>query len=373
MKLSDELRNAFPQPDPNFVSCVRRTLYDLASEEEKEKKTMKHVKLRAGALIAAAVLVLSTIAVAAAGAKLGIFDFLRRDEQPAAVLPQASAMVQTQVPQSGGQVEDSSFALSMREAIYDGNAVHMVVEAKPASDSTLLIGPDCMISDKMSFLGLDSSETVAEYASAHGKTSIQRISIYDNNALQGMDSVVSSLDYRLEDDGTLVFIVSGSVSDGPASLPVDLICVSYPVNSDDSLDESQRKETVLSFSLSRSDVGQDARTFSSPTAFASAGVTVEKVELKSSPMGIYYTIECSVSDKDTYLTTEDGVSFRFLDGSGNIIDMAPATTGETTPVKDNRFTEKGTLVASESLPDSITLQCFNCWTKEVYETLTIDK
>ena len=34
---------------------------------------------------------------------------------------------------------------------------------------------------------------------------------------------MQSLEYRLEGDGTLVFIASGSVADGAATLPVDLV------------------------------------------------------------------------------------------------------------------------------------------------------
>ncbi len=329
---------------------------------------MKHTKLRIGVLVAAAVLLLSTIAVAAADARFGLFDFLRGADQNPVLLPEASQLVQAEVPQTGGQVEDSSFALSMREAIYDGEYVHIVAAAKPASEQTLLIGPDCMLEDNASNLGLETGGTIAEYAASAGKTNIQRLSLYDDTG-----SISSSLDYKLEGDGTLVFIISSATEGSPDTLPLNLVCVSYPVNPNGSIDESARKETSLAFTLTRSDLGRDVRTFATPTAFASAGVTVESVELKSSPMGIYYTISCSVTDQEAYLAADDGVCFRFLDADGKIIDMAPGTFGESSPAVDGRFAEKGTLVPAESLPDSITLQCFNCWTKELYETLTIEK
>ncbi len=80
--MKDELRRAFPRPDDRFCACVQDTLRDLNAQaaagrsDLKERKilSMKRSKFRTGVLIAAAVLVLSTVAAAAAGNKLGLFD-----------------------------------------------------------------------------------------------------------------------------------------------------------------------------------------------------------------------------------------------------------------------------------------------------------
>ena len=98
--IPDELRHAFPEPDERFQACVRRTLDALAQEDaQKERLPMKRTHLRVGVLIAVAVLLLSTIGVAAASLRYGVFDFLRGADGSPAALPEASALVQTEVPQ----------------------------------------------------------------------------------------------------------------------------------------------------------------------------------------------------------------------------------------------------------------------------------
>lgn len=230
--IPDELRHAFPEPDERFQACVRRTLDALAQEDaQKERLPMKRTHLRVGVLIAVAVLLLSTIGVAAASLRYGVFDFLRGADGSPAALPEASALVQTEIPQTevtqaGAPAAETAF--SLREAVYDGGAVHMVVEARPASDEVLLIGPDCLLTDPVSDLGISGEESIAEYAAANGKTEIRSVQIVDTGAATGGEGVVQSLEYRLEGDGTLVFIASGSVADGAATLPVDLVCITYP-------------------------------------------------------------------------------------------------------------------------------------------------
>ena len=99
--IPDELRHAFPEPDERFQACVRRTLDALAQEDaQKERLPMKRTHLRVGVLIAVAVLLLSTIGVAAASLRYGVFDFLRGADGSPAALPEASALVQTEVPQT---------------------------------------------------------------------------------------------------------------------------------------------------------------------------------------------------------------------------------------------------------------------------------
>ena len=176
--IPDELRHAFPEPDERFQACVRRTLDALAQEDaQKERLPMKRTHLRVGVLVAVAVLLLSTIGVAAASLRYGVFDFLRGADGSPAALPEASALVQTEVPQTavtqaGAPAAETAF--SLREAVYDGGAVHMVVEARPASEEVLLIGPDCLLTDPVSDLGVSGEESIAEYAAANGKTEIRR-------------------------------------------------------------------------------------------------------------------------------------------------------------------------------------------------------
>ena len=276
---------------------------------------------------------------------------------------------QTAVPQAGAPAAETAF--SLREAVYDGGAVHMVVEARPASEEVLLIGPDCLLTDPVSDLGISGEESIAEYAAANGKTEIRSVQIVDTGAATGGEGVVQSLEYRLEGDGTLVFIASGSVADGAATLPVDLVCITYPVLADGNYDVENGTQTDLTFSLERTDAGPDSRTFSTPAAFAGCGVTVERATLTASPMGIYYTLECAVTDETAFAAAQEGLFFRFLDADGEEIPLAPAIGSQVSAPEGGRFTQEGALAASESLPDALTIQAYDAMTKEVYDTQTL--
>lgn len=372
--IPDELRHAFPEPDERFQACVRRTLQTLSQEDaQKERFPMKRTKLRVGALVAAAVLLLSTVGVAAASLRYGVFDFLRQADGSPAVLPEAMALVQTEVPQTevpqtAGAAET---AFSLREAVYDGGAVHMVIEARPAGDHVLLIGPDCLLTEPASTLGVSDEGTIAEYAAANGKTEIRSVSLVDTAASTGGEGVVQSLEYRLEGDGTLVFIASGSVSGGAATLPVDIVCITYPVLPDGNYDVENGTQTDLTFSLERTDAGQDSHTFSTPAVFAGCGVTVERVTLTASPLGLYYTLECAVTDETAYAAAEEGLFFRFLDADGEELPLAPAIGSQVSAPEDGRFIQEGALAASVALPDALTIQAFDSESKEVYDTQTL--
>ena len=372
--IPDELRHAFPEPDERFQACVRRTLQTLSQEDaQKERLPMKRAKLRVGALVAAAVLLLSTVGVAAASLRYGVFDFLRQADGSPAVLPEATALVQTEVPQT--EVPQTAgaakTAFSLREAVYDGGAVHMVIEARPADDHVLLIGPDCLLTEPASTLGVSDEGTIAEYAAANGKTEIRSVSLVDTAASTGGEGVVQSLEYRLEGDGTLVFIASGSIADGAATLPVDLVCITYPVLPDGNYDVENGTQTDLTFSLQRTDAGQDSHTFSTPAVFSGCGVTVERATLTASPMGIYYTLECAVTDETAYAAAEEGLFFRFLDVDGEEIPLAPSIGSQVSAPEDGRFTQEGALAASVALPDALTIQAFDSESKEVYDTQTL--
>ena len=131
--MKDELRRAFPRPDDRFCACVQDTLRDLNAQAAagrsnlKERKilSMKRSKFRTGVLIAAAVLVLSTVAAAAAGNKLGLFDLFGSNADK--ILPEATELVQTAVPQQEETVPGAPVTLALREAVCDGNGVTLAI------------------------------------------------------------------------------------------------------------------------------------------------------------------------------------------------------------------------------------------------------
>lgn len=374
MRPLDELRSAFPEPDENFKACIRRTLDDLSVPPERRIIPMKQRKLsskaRVGALIAAATLVLTTIAAGAAAIHYNVFDFLNPIQaQP---LPEATQLVQT--PQATAQAAQSSVTFSVREALYDGVHANVLVAATPADDSVLLLPADANPDDSVANLGLEGTQTIAQYAAEQGKTRLYSLSVIDQGTINGTEGFTAALDFRTEPDGTLVICISSDHNAVQPGVPVELICTAVPVDvQTGERDADAVERTPLTFTLDSTAAPQQL-TFSTPTVYEHAGVTIQSVELKSTALGLYYTIHGKVTDQDAFDALEDGLFFWFLDDSGNQLPGAAAVPGGsfTFPDGNGEFVQEGALAPTDTLPDSLTIAAINLWEeKTILDTHTI--
>lgn len=375
MRPLDELRSAFPEPDENFKACIRRTLDDLSVPPERRIIPMKHGKIsskaRIGALIAAATLVLTTIAAGAAAIHYNVFDFMNPIQaQP---LPEATQLVQT--PQATAQAAQSPVSFSVREALYDGVHANVLIAATPTDDSVLLLPADANPDDSVANLGLEGTQTIAQYAAEHGKTRLYSLSVIDQGTINGTEGFIAALDFRTEPDGTLVICISSDHSAVQPSVPVELICTATPVDLQTGNRDDEATERIpLAFTLDSTAAAPQQLTFSTPTVYEHAGVTIQSVELKSTALGLYYTIHGKVTDQDAYDALEDGLSFWFLDDSGNQLPGAAAVPGGsfTFPDGNGEFVQEGALAPTDTLPDSLTIAAINLWEeKTILDTHTI--
>ena len=375
MRPLDELRSAFPEPDENFKACIRRTLDDLSVPPERRIIPMKrnHLsrKARIGALIAAATLVLTTIAAGAAAIHYNVFDFLNPIQaQP---LPEATQLVQT--PQATAQAAQSPVSFSVREALYDGVHANVLVAATPLDDSVLLLPADANPDHSVADLGLEGTQTIAQYAAEHGKTRLYSLSVIDQGALNGAEGFTTSLDFRTEPDGTLVICISGDHSAVQPGVPIELICTAIPVDiQTGERDADAVERTPLTFTLDSTAADPQQHTFATPTVYEHAGVTIQSVELKSTALGLYYTIHGKVTDKAAFDALEDGLFFWFLDENGEQLPgSAAVSTGSLSfPDENGEFVQEGALAPTETLPDSLTIAAINLWQeKTILDTHTI--
>ena len=249
------------------------------------------------------------------------------------------------------------------EAVCDGNGVTLAIGVSPTDPHTLLLGSDNLLSDPAGNLGLDSTETIAQYAASHGYTQFCRVSLFS----ESNPTLIESMNWQLESDGTLVFLTSGTCAEGSGTLPVDLACIAYPVNENDEPDEASRSETHLTFTLNRTEQNNSSVTLTNPVVFEKAGVTVHSLQLTASPMGLYYTMNCSITDKAAYAATDDFLDIDFLDESGSSIPLAANGSSEFGfPDADGNFSITGSLRAVETVPDHMTLRARNYDTGEIY-------
>ena len=383
MKKQD-FRTAFGKPDADFVSCVQNTLHRLREEE----RPMKRKLSLSAAIAVAACLILATAAFAAVS-HWGLFDFLNQGRDSGA-LPEAAEIVATDPPQQGGAGKLASFRL--REAVYDGEYVYMVVDATPA-DGILLLGPGLLPPDAMRDLTKEDSDamTIGEYA---GENDLQMaiVGISTAAAAEGAEDAITSFDWRLEADGTLVFMLSGEAPQGMGdAFETTLLCSVTPLVSaaegegitmqyfeEDgeepvskyigyAVDESHIQRSELAFALSAAGPAE-AQAYDLDAAYPGCGVRVERVTFEPSPMALYYEIRFTITDEAAYAATEDGVQFEFLDANGERLPDGATMSGQTAAQADGSLVQSGSLSAQSDPSQIAALRAFNCWTKERYES-----
>ncbi len=355
--------SAFGKADDDFVNNVYHTLETIQiNDERKDIKTVKRTSSRLVATIA-------VICVLCAGTALaltntwGILDFLSGRMNDVEVLPEAAGIVQTDVPQKGGQTDFATF--TVRQAIFDGQNTYIVVAVKPSSDEYLLLGPDANPLDPIGNLGplfTDKTGTITDYARENNKKMI-RTSV-------GIEGVNQSMDFLLEDDKTLAYMINDSITDAPSKLDLKLNCVAAPFANKEGesiVDELNIKRTSLSVAIENT-ATKDIVTSTEPVTYSDCGVQVDKVTLTSSAMAIYAEIEFTVIDKDKFAETDGGLCFEFLYSNGERLPDGAGSNGGIEDVDNTHFVQKVSLQASEVLPSEIILRGFNCWDKNRYET-----
>jgi len=358
-----ELINAFGQVDDGFVNNVYHTLAGIQIDEN--RKPVKKTGFRLVAAIVAACMLLTGTALAFANS-WGILDFLFERRNNVKVLPEAAKIVQKDVPQRGGQTEFGDFIV--REAVFDGKSAYIVIDVKPSSPEYLLLGPDAFPSDPISNMGPvfgGKAGSIADYARENNKEMI--------NTSVGIDGVVScSIDYILEEDGTLVYMLNGNIDSCSDQEDIKIECVAVPFVSREGktvIDELNIKRTTLSVTLKNSGT-KETVTSTMPAVYSDFGIRVDKVTLTASAMDIYADIEYTVIDSEKFAQIEDGLFFEFLDKAGNSIPGGASSGDGIQALEDNRFIQKFSLQASETLPGEITLRAYNCWEKDINETHT---
>lgn len=362
MRDMSELKKAFGQADDAFVNNVYHTLAGM--QINKNRKPVKKICFRLTVAIVI-VCMLSAGTVLAVTNAWGILDFLSGRRTDVKVLPEASAIVQKEVPQEGNKTDIAAF--TVREAIYDGQSVYIVLDVKPSSPDYLLLGPDAYPSDHIVNMGpIFSGETgtIADYARENHKVMFQTSVV--------ISGANCSIAYLLEENGTLVYMLDGRYEGDSTAPDVEFKCVAVPFvieNGKYTRDMDSRKDTTLSVTLKNTGT-QETVTSIEPAVYSDCGVRVDKITLKSSVMSTYAEVEFTVIDEEKYAETDDGLWFEFLDRYGERIPNGAASGGGIEAIDDTHYIEKISLQAMEKLPSEIILRGYNCWEKNKYETHT---
>ncbi len=192
--------------DVRLSDDARRAIR-LAAREERPVKMKKCMAIML-------VLVLMLSATVAVAAELGLFDFLARN-MGQEVLPGAEKLVQSDV--AYGETDDVIY--TVKQAMYDGKSIALLVEMRPKDDKTFLMGEGWWEEDPIGGYLYDTEEemlaekrTVAQYATDNGYTRMIEALInlpgYANAGIDEWNNNVLTVLYSFEAEGdalTLAF------------------------------------------------------------------------------------------------------------------------------------------------------------------------
>ena len=362
----EDMRNAFGEIDPAFERRALLTIERLTSKEEKIVKWKMSYTL-----IAAALLCLMLAGLAVAAQRTGLFDYLAKDFERSGTV--VSEEIETLIERpANATAQNEIAAFTVREALYDGRFVHLLVDAKPMSNDILFIAQDSDISDWMSDLGVahaDSRQKIKEFAEANGKT---RYFSVNYGSLDDELWWVFSAECDLAADGTMSMELTCEVASGaPSELPMRIVGILHEHGSEDLI------KAQIDFALT----AQPVATASSemPTLFEEMGVRVDSVEMTVSAMVTDVQIRYSVLDKEKWLINDFATSFELLDANGQPIPMDLMSWNDGTFPLDEvdylwdsvRYVQTTTLAAMPRLPDALTLRGVHDGSALEYQPRTI--
>ncbi|NLO83962.1 MAG: hypothetical protein GX096_00815 [Clostridiales bacterium] len=365
MKTSEDFKRALGAPDDAFTTRIDQTLLTLQNEQEE----IKVKKVNTGLVIALAIILIATVAIAAVS-QWGVIDYLTNSfNTNPDIIENAAKFLQTDIKQEATTIEQAT--IHVRETVFDGKSLYIAVAVKSTDDMGFLLGTDSMPSDPVSDLGqLFKGNTLSmrEQANEAGTPNLYHVSAND------MNHNVNSIDFFMEEDGTLVFILMGEVEEFKNELAINLECNVIPYTADGKYDHDKKETASVNFTMTTQ--SQQGGYISTNTAdYTDCGVRIDSIAIRKSEMSLYYDLTYTVIDEAAYAATDDGLWFEMLDKAGERIDNISSAGGGTILVEGSspeQYIANGTLPLNLNVQESLTIRGYNCWEKNRYEAHDFD-
>lgn len=287
----------------------------LKNENRNKRHTVRTIK--AASIVAAAFLIVGTTAFASTKI-VGLDDYFASWGRK--IPEEAKPLVQDNVPQE--EKKEGLVNFKVREYLCDSNQMYFVIEAKAVeSDKYLLIPQDSSPEDPIGNLNIEgvTKGTIGEYAKKQGKELLIASLYVDTGAGS------ASVDFRLEKDGTGVFIYTteNAQKKKKATLTCDTVVYPYGIKDDsqmirDSFDfkvKDASNETKYKYKVVDSS-GAD-----------SAGILIEDIQVSKTELGQH--VEITYKGNDAH---EDLV-LQVLGENGEELDHSLAVIGYSEKLK----------------------------------------
>jgi len=253
-----------------------------------------------GAMIAAIILLLFTMATVVADSKWGVLDWLSSfSDQP-------TAPIETARPALWDEKTTGQAIVMPVEAVTDGYGMYVSVLCTPAEPDTLLLNPSLNPNlDTVEKMGIPGDQTIAAWAKDQGIGAIQQIYIFSAAPqLASFDARVSA-SMRLTEDGSSLIMLAGSNTEKDEFYDLTYRILPYVLSETDdpsgeewvlaenfSIPIPQEQIGTLRFSVTGGEV-KDAKILASyrpeeidPASF----IQIQRVDLVRSTLADYYDV-----------------------------------------------------------------------------------
>lgn len=353
---------------PEVVNDTARQAFLQIQQSKNEKKQKRDGLRNVKAAVIAFVIILSVgTPVAAAVKHFGLLDYFnqRKDNIP----QEAATMIVDDVEQGQLSNEESSLVdFKIREYLYDVNQIYFVIEAKPTDEKYMLIPQweeeGCPVED-LQIEGV-SGMSIAEYAQSQGKELLYASVFVD------IGGGSQSYDYRLEDDGTAVFIISGDNGVGTTQTEFTCDTCVYPLHM-----ESDEEMVRDSITFQMEATGSQTTLFyalADVQAAKDLGIILDDVVITETELAIHVEFLYHYADglSKEAIKKNDDIAFQILGDNGEELEDSLNSGGWTEMLEDGSFKEVRNYEKVE-LPSELTIRLRDVFEKKTYGTIIMIK
>lgn len=296
--------------------------------------------------------------------RLGLLDTLNQVLR-GNLLPHAGELVKSKIPYEASQPELARFALE--EALYDGHQVYLTLRVTPTDPhKTLLMDDQALAAWAADYQETGEpmkGESFAQQAQAAGQTLVQptleKISV-SGKELYAQPSGVCYLD-----DG-LLYTLSFPAEGEEAQVQL------YLMARENGAALSDADHGNLAFSIGKS---PQSKFFSAatPLPLPLAGLSLNKVQLETTPIATYLTVQYALRADATPLQAvnlNDGIWVNWLDANG-LPRVGADDENMLERLENGEVQLAQTFGAMQEAPDAITLSFYNGLTKERFDQVTL--
>ena len=250
---------------------------------------------------------------------------------------------------------DNEYAcIRLGEVIYDGGYLRFTAEVTPKAEDVFPIMLDCQPSDSY-----DEAMTVGERYAAGGFTRALCVSLMPE--IQQFDGGIT-MDWAYSGDKLVLYYECRCTETAEPLNEVGLVLTAGMLDGLEAAQDGIITESgTFEVTITQSGAVYECNT---PAEYPSCGVTVQRLEIRETPLELEYAIYFTVTDAEAYNNVREGLFFELIDPESTETELAAQRLGAGVSgsagieSSSNGFVQTGCIAKAE-LRDVYYIRAFN--------------